>query len=164
MPLTIPSTAWSSAQSSKTMLAALPPSSSVRRRPVPASSRWIALPTSVEPVNAILSTSAFTSAAPVRPSPVTMFTTPGGTSAWRSTSQKWSAVSGVVSAGLRTTAWPPVVERPRRGVDGQGNVLRAGLRDLGERLLGGGVDRRVVLAGAGLDELAADVEPVAVLE
>src|ERR1051326_8786328 len=29
MPLTIPSTAWSSAQSSKTMFAALPPSSSV---------------------------------------------------------------------------------------------------------------------------------------
>ena len=32
------------------------------------------------------------------PSPVTMLTTPGGSSAWRSTSQK-SAVSGVVSAG-----------------------------------------------------------------
>ena len=39
------------------MFAALPPSSSVSFLPVPASSRWIALPTSVEPVNAILSTS-----------------------------------------------------------------------------------------------------------
>ena len=48
------------------MFAALPPSSSVSFLPVPASSRWIALPTSVEPVNAILSTPAcLTSAAPV---------------------------------------------------------------------------------------------------
>ena len=39
------------------MFAALPPSSSVSRLPVPASSRWIDLPTSVEPVKAILSTS-----------------------------------------------------------------------------------------------------------
>ena len=107
MPLTIPSTAWSSAQSSKTMFAALPPSSSVSFLPLPASWRWIALPTSVEPVNAILSTpSCSTSAAPVRPSPVTMFTTPAGSSAWRSTSQKRSAVSGVVSAGFSTTVFP----------------------------------------------------------
>ncbi len=75
--------------------------------PVPASSRWIAFPTSVEPVNAILSMpGCLTSAAPVLPSPVTMLTTPGGSSAWRSTSQKSSAVSGVVSAGLRTTVFP----------------------------------------------------------
>ena len=102
----MPSTAWSTAQSSKTMFAALPPSSSVSFLPVPASRRWIALPTSVEPVNAILSTSASTSAAPVEPSPVTMLTTPGGSSAWRSTSQKSSAVNGVVSAGLSTTVLP----------------------------------------------------------
>ncbi|MDX6479001.1 MAG: hypothetical protein QOG29_1588, partial [Gaiellaceae bacterium] len=57
------------------MFAALPPSSSVSFFPVPASSRWIALPTSVEPVKAILSTpSDLTNAAPVLPSPVTMFT------------------------------------------------------------------------------------------
>ena len=37
MPLTIPSTAWSSGASAKTMFAALPPSSSVSRLPVPAS-------------------------------------------------------------------------------------------------------------------------------
>ena len=89
------------------MFAALPPSSSVSFVPVPASSRWIALPTSVEPVKAILSTpSCLTSAAPARPSPVTMLTTPGGSSAWRQTSAKRSAVSGVVSAGLRTTVLP----------------------------------------------------------
>ena len=58
MPLTMPSTAWSRGASSKMMFAALPPSSSVSRLPVPAIWRWIALPTSVEPVNAIFSTSA----------------------------------------------------------------------------------------------------------
>src|SRR6059058_4124429 len=89
------------------MFAALPPSSSVRRLPVPASAFWIAFPTSVEPVNAILFTSGCaTSSAPVRPSPVTMFTTPGGSSACRTTSQKSRAVSGVVSAGLSTTVFP----------------------------------------------------------
>ena len=36
----IPSTAWSCAASSNTMLAPLPPSSKVILRPVPASSRW----------------------------------------------------------------------------------------------------------------------------
>ncbi len=35
-----------------------------------------------------------------------MLTTPGGSSAWRSTSQKSSAVSGVVSAGFSTTVFP----------------------------------------------------------
>ena len=80
----MPSTAWSSAASSKTMFAALPPSSSVSAIPRPASSRWIALPTSVEPVNATLSIpGCLTSAAPVAPSPVTMLTTPGGSSACR---------------------------------------------------------------------------------
>ena len=89
------------------MFAALPPSSSVTLFPVPASRRWIALPTSVEPVKATLSTSGCeTSAAPVDPSPVTMLTTPAGSSAWRRTSQNSSAVSGVVSAGLSTTVFP----------------------------------------------------------
>ena len=56
MPLTIPSTAWSRGASSNTMLAALPPSSRVSFLPDPARVRWIALPTSVEPVKATLST------------------------------------------------------------------------------------------------------------
>ena len=43
MPLTMPSTAWSMGASSKMTLAALPPSSSVSRLPVPASARWIGL-------------------------------------------------------------------------------------------------------------------------
>ena len=44
MPLTMPSTAWSIGASSNTMLAALPPSSSVSFLPVPATERAIALP------------------------------------------------------------------------------------------------------------------------
>ena len=55
MPWTIPSTAWSSAASSKTMLADLPPSSSVNPMSLPASAAWMSRPTAVEPVNATLS-------------------------------------------------------------------------------------------------------------
>ena len=107
MPLTIPSTAWSSGASSNTMLAALPPSSRVSFLPDPARVRWIALPTSVEPVKATLSTPSWpTRAAPVAPAPVRMLTTPSGSSAsWRSSPRR-RAVSGVVSAGLRTTVLP----------------------------------------------------------
>ena len=56
MPATMPSTVWSIGASSNTMLAALPPSSRVSFLSVPATERAIALPTSVEPVNATLST------------------------------------------------------------------------------------------------------------
>ena len=74
---------------------------------MPATARMISLPTSVEPVKAILSTSGcLTISAPARPSPVTMLTTPAGNSAWRRTSAKSRAVSGVVSAGLSTTVFP----------------------------------------------------------
>ena len=171
----MPSTAWSSAASSKTMFAALPPSSSVSRLPVPASSRWIALPTSVEPVNAILSTSGCsTSAAPVRPSPVTMLTTPGGSSAWRSTSQNSSAVSGVVSAGLSTTVLPAASagrdlprqhqqrEVPRDDLAGDADRPRAPVRERVLELVGPagvveemrGGERQVDVARL-LDRLAA---------
>ncbi len=103
----MPSTAWSTGASSKTMLAALPPSSSVTDLLVPATVRAMALPTSVEPVNATLSTSWWaTSACPVPPAPVMMLTTPGGRSACWQISAKSSAVSGVVSAGLSTTVLP----------------------------------------------------------
>ncbi len=40
------------------------------------------------------------------PGPGTMLTTPGGRSAWRQTSAKSRALSGVVEAGLRTTVLP----------------------------------------------------------
>jgi hypothetical protein len=85
------------------MLAALPPSSSVSGMREPARCRMICLPTSVEPVKASLSMpSCAASAAPVAPSPVTTFTTPGGRSASAQISASRSAVSGVVSAGLST--------------------------------------------------------------
>ena len=44
--------------------------------------------------------------APVEPSPVTMFTTPAGSSACWHTSANKSAVSEVVSAGFNTTVFP----------------------------------------------------------
>ena len=107
MPLTMPSTAWSSGASSNTTLAALPPSSSVTFLRVPATERAIWRPTSVEPVKATLSTpGCSTSARPVSPAPVTMLTTPGGRSACRQMSAKARAVSGVVSAGFSTTVLP----------------------------------------------------------
>ena len=74
---------------------------------VPATPLAMRLPISVEPVNATLLTSGWvTSAIPISPGPVTMLTTPGGRSAWRQTSAKRSAESGVVEAGLRTTVLP----------------------------------------------------------
>jgi len=79
----------------------------VSRLRVPATARAICRPTSVDPVNATLSTSGWaTTAAPVAPPPVTMFTTPGGRSACWQIWAKVSAVRGVVSAGLSTTVLP----------------------------------------------------------
>ena len=110
----------------------------------------------------------------MRPSPVTMFTTPGGSSAWRTTSQKSSAVSGVVSAGLSTTVfpaasagasfhasissgkfhgmiWPGDAERPRRAV--RERVLElVGPAGVVEEVRGG--ERQVDVARL-LDRLAA---------
>ena len=107
MPLTMPSMAWSIGASSKTMFAALPPSSRVSFLSVPATERAISRPTAVEPVNATLFTSGwFTSSRPVSPAPVTMLTTPAGRSACCTISAKSSAVSGVVSAGFSTTVLP----------------------------------------------------------
>ena len=74
---------------------------------LPATDLAIARPTSVEPVKATLSASGWpTSARPVSPAPVMMLTTPGGRSACWQISANSSAVSGVVSAGLRTTVLP----------------------------------------------------------
>ena len=107
MPCTMPSTAWSIAASSNTMLADFPPSSSVSEMPRPASAAWMSLPTPVEPVKATLSMSGSrTSAAPATPSPGRIETTPGGSSAsWRISASS-SAVSGVVSAGFSTAVLP----------------------------------------------------------
>ena len=53
-----------------------------------------------------MSTGASTKAPPVSPAPVTMFTTPGGSSASWITWASSNAVSGVVSAGFRTDVFP----------------------------------------------------------
>ena len=107
MPLTMPSIAWSMGASSKTMLAALPPSSRVSFLPVPAVERAIERPTVVEPVKATLLTpGCATRAAPVAPGPVMMLTTPGGRSACCRISAKINAVSEVFEAGLSTTVFP----------------------------------------------------------
>ena len=104
----MPSTAWSIGASSKTMLAALPPSSRVTFLPVPATARAIALPTLGRAGEGDLVDVRVrdTSAWPVSPAPVTMLTTPGGRSACWQISANSSAVSGVVSAGLSTTVLP----------------------------------------------------------
>jgi hypothetical protein len=70
--------------------APLPPNSSVAFLSVPAIARAIFFPTSVEPVNAILCIPGWlTIAAPVDPSPVTIFTTPSGSSAcWQTSANK----------------------------------------------------------------------------
>ena len=62
------------------MLADLPPSSSVTGFTVPDASCMMRRPTSVDPVNAVLSTSglAASSSPTVPPGPARMLTTPGG--------------------------------------------------------------------------------------
>ena len=103
----MPSTAWSSAASSNTMFAALPPSSSVS-----ALSR--ARRCAVDPLadlgrageRDLGDVLVGDEVMPISPGPGTMLTTPGGRSAWRQTSANRSALSGVVEAGLRTTVFP----------------------------------------------------------
>ena len=107
MPLMTPSMAWSIGASSKTMLAALPPSSRVSALSVPATARPISLPTAVEPVNATLSTSGcLTSARPISPGPVMMLTTPGRQVRLAAHVGEEQRRSGVEDAGLSTTVLP----------------------------------------------------------
>ena len=107
-PKSAPSTAGSKSASAKKMFGDLPPSSSEIFFNVAAALRMIVLPTSALPVNAILSTSGCaTIAAPaVSPSPVTMFTTPGGRPASPKLDASSRIDSGVCSAGLSTVVQP----------------------------------------------------------
>ena len=108
--------AWSIGASSNTMFAALPPSSSVMRLSVPTIICASCLPTSVEPVNAILFTSGcLTMAVPVSPAPVTTLTTPSGNSAsWKICASRSSGEAGGfgrldddgVAAGKRRRDFP----------------------------------------------------------
>ncbi len=86
----------------------LPPSSSDTRLRFPAAALTMSLPTSVDPVNATLSTPGCSArAAPaVSPKPVTMLTTPSGMPDSAMSSPKRNADKGVCSAGLRTIVHP----------------------------------------------------------
>ena len=151
----MPSTAWSTGASSKTMFAALPPSSRVTFLLGAGDAPAIVLPTSVEPVNATLSTSGCsTTRAPVSPAPVTMLTTPGGRSACWQISANSSAVSGVVSAGLSTTVLPH--GQRRRDLPRQHEQ-----REVPRDDLAGDAERLGSLAEAGVLEL---VGPAGVVE
>ena len=72
------------------------------------------LPTGVEPVNAILSTSGWAARASpaIAPGPGTTLTTPAGNPASMISSPSRSAVSGVCSAGLNTTVFPAASAGP----------------------------------------------------
>ena len=100
--------AASMSASAKTTLADLPPSSSVTRLIVCAAPAAIPRPTSVEPVKAILATSGCsTSRCPqTEPGPATTLRTPSGMPASSAIRSSSIAVSGVSSAGLRTTVLP----------------------------------------------------------
>ncbi len=92
----------------------LPPSSSDTRVMWSTAARCTRLPTSVDPVNAILLTPGCeASAAPaVGPRPVTTFTTPGGIPASSTSSPKRNALRGVSSAGFSTTVHPAASAGP----------------------------------------------------
>ena len=81
---------------------------------VSAASRMTAAPVRVEPVTEISATSGWrASAAPASgPGPGTTLKTPGGTPASSASRPSISAVSGVSSDGLRTTALPAASAGP----------------------------------------------------
>ena len=100
--------AASRSASAKITFADLPPSSSVTRLIVCAAAAAIRRPTSVEPVNATLATSGCSTRRlpATEPGPATTLSTPSGSPASRAMRSSSSAVSGVSSAGLRTTVLP----------------------------------------------------------
>ncbi len=100
--------AASRSASAKITLADLPPSSSVTRLMDCEASAPTFRPTSVEPVKATLATSGCSTirSPTVRPGPLTTFSTPSGRPASSASRSRRSAVSGVSSAGFRTTVFP----------------------------------------------------------
>ena len=81
---------------------------------VPAASRMTAAPVRVEPVTEISATSGSRASAPPTsgPGPGTTFSTPGGRPASSARRASTSAVSGVSSLGLSTTALPAASAGP----------------------------------------------------
>src|SRR4051795_2266425 len=106
--------AASRSASANTMLALLPPSSSVTRFTCSAQPAMMRLPTAVDPVNAILRTSGCSTIRQPTSSPVptTTLRTPGGMPASRASSPNRIVVSGVISAGLMTAVLPDASAGP----------------------------------------------------
>lgn len=102
------STALSKSASAKIMFGDLPPSSKVVLfKLLFAALALMSCPTSVEPVNAILSTWGWsTKAAPVLPKPGTTLITPSGNPASLVNWARYKAVNGVCSAGFRIIQLP----------------------------------------------------------
>ena len=96
------------------MFADLPPSSSVTFFTVPDASCMMRRPTSVEPVNATLSTSGCcaSSSPALPPGPVMRLTTPGGMSASSTAFTISIALSDVKLAGFSTTQLPAAIAGP----------------------------------------------------
>ena len=97
--------ARSRSASASTIIGSLPPSSSETGVSVSAARAITFLPVATDPVNITKSTSS-TSAAPVSPRPVATWKTPSGRPHAASISAISNEVSGVISEGLRTTAFP----------------------------------------------------------
>ena len=156
MPLTMPSIAWSMGASSKTMFAALPPSSRVTFLSVPATCLAIARPTRGRAGEGDLVDvrRARTSAAPVSPAPVMMLTTPGGRSACCRISAKMQRRE---RRGLRGLQHDRVARGERRGDLPREHEQREVPRDD----LRGDAERARVRAEAGVVEL---VGPAGVVE
>ena len=134
---TAPASARSRSASAKTMLGDLPPSSSSVRLRRGAAAAWIARPTAVLPVNAIMSTSgAATSASPTSgPGPQTKLSTPGGSTS--ATMRQSSATPrGSAGAGFTTTVLPQASAGPifpAQLVIGKLNGLMAATTPTGSR-------------------------------
>ena len=108
MPATTPLAAASRSASAKTMFGDLPPSSRDTRARWSAAPFITALPVSVPPVKATLSTPGWaTSGAPASPpKPVTTLKTPGGKPASSTSAANSSVEAGACSAGLTTMQQP----------------------------------------------------------
>ena len=133
--------AASRSASAKMTLADLPPE--LERHPLDRlgrTARRSSGPTSVEPVKAIFATSGCSTrrCPQVRPGPTTTFTTPSGSPASSASSEKRRAVSGVSSAGFRTTVFPAAsAGRELPGGDRQREVPGGDQSDDAERLADG---------------------------
>src|SRR3984893_4111051 len=117
----------------------LPPSSSETFFRLPAAACTISLPTSVDPVNATLSTSgcAANAAPAVSPNPVKMLTTPGGKPASWIRLPRRSAVIGVCSAAFSTTVQPAASAGAISPPPSAAEVPRNDLADDADRFLHG---------------------------